>query len=229
MRYKGLILAIVIPLLLFLNAGNFLDVTDEPLKVDIIVSLGGGTQKRLEKSLELFKYGYSKTDKLIYTGTSAYRTKIIDYTVHQKRYFFEKRGIMNENLVHIKAGNTYREVKYVKEYMLQNHLKSVLFVTDPPHSRRVKFLAHSISNYNKDNLRVFVVGSDVEWWRKGSFFLHKNAIVFTISELMKLPYNYIAFGILKEYGVYEFVKKNFGVTIHKVKDLINESISREWE
>ncbi len=228
MFYKKWIL-IIITIIFILNVGNFLDVTDNPRNVDIIVSLGGGTQKRLEKSVELFQLGYSKTGKLIYTGPTSYRTKRKNYTVLKKKDFFNKHGISNEHLVHIKAGNTYREVRHVGEYMLRNHLHSVLFVTDPPHSRRVKFLANSICDYDENNLSVYVAGTDPEWWDKNRFFLHKNAIIFVTSELLKFPYNYLAFGILKKYGLYDFVKENFGKTIHKIKDHINLFIGKEWK
>jgi len=45
-------------LLVFMNLGNFIDVTQKPVQADIIVSLGGGSGCRIQTALSLYKNGY---------------------------------------------------------------------------------------------------------------------------------------------------------------------------
>lgn len=154
---------LIFALIVFVNLGRFFDITDEPRKVDIIVYLGGGSIERIEKTLELYQKGYSQSGKLIYTGHRLYQTTGKNYKLYDKKEFFISHGILATNLIYDKknTGNTVREVKFVKKYMLAHQLHSVIFVTDPPHSRRVKMLAEHIANYEDVKLKFFVIGTDV--------------------------------------------------------------------
>ncbi len=192
------VLLSVIFVSIFTNLGEFLDITEEPKKTDVIVYLGGGERERMEKALELYKLGYSKTDKLIFTSSLTFY--IDNKTVIDKKVYFTEHGIIEHNLVHAKkVKNTMEEVLFVKNYMLRHNLKSVIFVSDPPHSRRIIFLAQSIADYKKSGLSCSVVGSDVNWWDKKHYCRQRKAIAMTVSELIKLPYNYFVYGILKKF------------------------------
>ena len=230
MSYKKWIFMIFV-FMIFLNLGRFFDITDEPRKVDIIVYLGGGAIERLEKTLELYQKGYSKSGKLIYTGHRLYRTTGKNYTLHDKKEFFMTHGVLATNLIHRRenTGNTVREVRSVKKYMLAHDLQSVIFVTDPPHARRVKMLAEHISCFDDAKLEYFVIGTDVEWWKKSTYYLERNALIFVAGEMIKLPYNYLTYGILEKYGLLQFVKDNFKETSDKLKDIINRFLRKEWE
>ena len=188
----------VIFISIFINLGELFDITKEPKKTDVIVYLGGGERERMEKALELYKLGYSKTDKLIFTSSLTFY--IDKKTVIDKKVYFTEHGILEHNLVHAKkVKNTMEEVLFVKNYMLRHNLKSVIFVSDPPHSRRIIFLAQSIADYKKSGLSCSVVGSDVNWWEKKHYYRQIKAIAMTVSELIKLPYNYFVYGILKKF------------------------------
>ena len=203
------------PIIFILNTGNFLDVTDKPQKVDILVYLGGGGVERIEKTLKLYNNGYSRTNKIIFTGRSQYKDKKKNFTLKSKKTFFINNGIFEKNLVYKKLGNTLREVRFVKNYMDLKGLKSVIFITDPPHARRVKILANSFSSYEDSGIVVYVVGSDVKWWNKSRFFMNKDATIFVFSESVKILYNYIVYGILEKYGLLPYFKKTFGKPIHE--------------
>jgi len=222
---------LIIIFLIFFNLGNIFDRTDKPRKVDIIVYLGGGSVERIEKTLELYNKGYSTTNKVIFTGYRLYRSSKKNYTLHNKKEFFINHGILINNIIHANknTGNTVREVRFVKKYMLEQHLHSVMFVTDPPHSLRVKMLAEEIADFSGNNLEYFVIGTDVQWWDKSTYYLQKNALLFVASEMIKLPYNYITYGILEKYGWLEFVKEHFQGVFHKLKIAINNLINKQWE
>lgn len=181
---------------IFINLGELLDITEEPQKTDLIVYLDGGGVERMEKTLELYKLGYSKTGKIIFTASPTHH--IDRKTVIDKKVYFTEHGIPKDNLVHAKkVKNTMEEVLFVKNYMLRHKLKSVIFVSDPPHSRRIIFLAQSIAKYNANGLSCSVVGSGVNWWEKKHHYRHIKAIASTVYELIGLPYNYIVYGIVK--------------------------------
>jgi len=44
---------------LFFSLGKWIDVTEKPVKADIIVCLGGGTSERVQKAVSLYAQGYS--------------------------------------------------------------------------------------------------------------------------------------------------------------------------
>jgi len=209
-------------IILLMNLGRFFDITEEPKKADIIVYLGGGGPERIKKALELYKKGYSKTDKLIFTGSpSLYIDKKKKIGAYKKIYFTE-HGIPEHNLVHIKSThNTMKEVLFVKNYMLQYDLKSVMFVSDPPHSRRIMFLANLVADYSGDHLSCFVVGSNAIWWSKEYYFLNRKGIVFVLTESIKSGYNFIAYVLLEKLGLLEVIKKYFGSIIHSLKKSVN--------
>ena len=95
-----------------------------------------------------------------------------------------------------------QELWVVKEYLLNHHLKSALIVTDPPSTRRVSFLANNVADFSKVGLKVSVVGSNAAWWDREHYYTNKTARVVVPQEIVKLPYNYIKYGIL--YGLFAY-------------------------
>ncbi|MCK5536878.1 MAG: hypothetical protein KAI79_08625 [Bacteroidales bacterium] len=73
---KKIILSIISLFLLlifvFLNSGIWIDVTEKPVKSDIIVCLGGGTIERVKKSIELLNGSYAQKDVFLLIGESWY-------------------------------------------------------------------------------------------------------------------------------------------------------------
>lgn len=66
-------------------------------------------------------------------------------------------------------------------------------------------------------------------WKKSTYYLERNALLFVASEMIKLPYNYLTYGILEKYGLLQFVKDNFKETFDKLKYTINRFMQKEWE
>lgn len=198
-----------------MNLGRFFDITVEPKKADIIVYLGGGWAERLKKSLELYKFGYSKTNKIIFTGSLIGRLSEKDLNGFYKKKYLIKHGIPEQNIIYAEnTKNTMGEVLFIKNYMLEHHYKSVIFVSDPPHSRRIMFLAKVINNYDDANLSCAVVGSDVKWWDRIHYYKNKKARSAIISEITKLVHNTIAYGVLQKFGLLEIVKETFSPLIN---------------
>ncbi len=165
---KRIILILIFLLLLlsfiFLNLGKWIDITKKPIKSDLIVCLGGGTVERVKKSIGLFESGYSTKSVFILLGESWYNQPYI------KKNHPELSLIIDES-----PKNTLEEVQFIKKYMNDNSYKSVLIVTDPPHSKRVSLLTSLVSVEGDENMTFHFVSSSVKWWDKECYYENKHA------------------------------------------------------
>jgi uncharacterized SAM-binding protein YcdF (DUF218 family) len=191
---KKLILSILI--LIFINLGNFLDITNTISKSDIIVVLGGGKDARIKKGLILYKQNYSKSNKIIFTGSNKYDMVL---PIFYRYDYLVKNGVKSSNIIHIDEtviSNTMDELIAVKKYLLQNNMKSVLFVSHPTHSRRIKILANLIADYDINNIKISFASADHTYvWDKQKYFFNLISIKLVFLEILKIPYNLIKYYI----------------------------------
>ncbi len=206
--YKKLLIIFFVILLfiyIFVNLGKFLDITQKAVKSDVIVSLGGPSGIRLQKALVLYKEGYSRSNKIIYTG-SDHINKAYSQSLSKYKYLL-KNNIKKENIIHIDGSiisNTMEELFFIKKYLLKNNLKSVIFVSHPQHSRRIRILANIIASYKKDGILVTIVACKVTNWDKNKYYKKKNSLIAALSETLKLVYNLIKYSPL----LFEFTELN---------------------
>ena len=197
-RTVFLLLISILGIYLFLNLGNFIDVTREPKKADIIVALGGGESgERLKKAISLYKKGLSKSKIFIYTGTDNTNNNFQEF--NSRKQYILNQNIQNENIFHVDKKmitNTMEELLFIKKYMLYNNYKSVLFVSHPQHSRRISVLANFIANYKENDLQFSIVSCDLEWWDKSNYYKNKTSLVTTFRETMKLIYNLLKYNFI---------------------------------
>ncbi len=182
-------------LFVFLNLGRFIDVTEEPVQADIIVSLGGDSGCRIKTALSLYKNGYSKSGKFIYTHRDTIGRSVTP-SLSKKEYLLNN-GVQNKNIIHIDESmitNTMEEVYFIKKYMLAHHYKSVIFVSHPQHSRRISTLAKSVANYEEAGLQLLVASCNPKWWNRTAYYMNKTSFNVTIYETGKLFYNLLKYG-----------------------------------
>jgi len=86
------------------------------------------------------------------------------------------------------ARDTLEEVCFVRKYLMEHHLHSAMFISDPPHSRRIDFFASRIFRYNDQNLSYIVASANDKWWNKNKYFKSLYAIKFSLEEFTKLCY-----------------------------------------
>ena len=174
----------------WLNLGRFLDVTEAPVKSDIIVCLGGGTVDRVKRSIALLKEGYAKKEVFLLIGESWYNQPYI------------KKNHPDINIV-IDEGpkNTKEEVLFIKKHMKAHGYKSALIVTDPPHSRRVRLLTSLVNIEGDEAMRFHIAGSDVEWWNREHYYKNERAIGTVKNESIKILYSVAAYGFLEKLGL----------------------------
>ena len=181
---KKIIFTFVVILLLlsfvFLNLGKWIDVTEEPVKADIIVCLGGGTIDRVKKSIELLEGGYSEKEVFLLIGESWYNQPYI------KKNYPDMNIVIDES-----PKNTKEEVRFIKEYMKKHSYKSALIVTDPPHSGRVKLLTSLISVEGDENMTFHMIASEVKWWDAEQYYKSKRARGAVLHEVMGMVYELV--------------------------------------
>jgi len=200
-RYWIVLFVAVASIGLFLNLGNFFDVSQEPKQSDIIVSLGGDNGSRIKKTLELYDNNMSKSGKIILTGVDGFDHGMKLYELDWRADYLAKKGVSHQNIVfNTKAKNTMEEIQFIKRYMLANHLHSVMFVTDPPHSRRIRFFASEVAKYKDANISYRVVATNDAWWDRDHYYRNPDAVIFVLNESIKLSYYYLLnlFGKLHE-------------------------------
>ena len=184
------ILGIILLYALF-TLGTFMDASQPPKKADIIVSLGGDDGKRIHRAIELYQQGYSKSGLFIYTGRDQDKDK-----KHKKAEKpLPSENIKNSKLIHIDittSRNTMTELLLIRDFMLKNSYKSVLFISTPMHTRRIKVLADHIAKYKENGLNYSLTAS-YEWETRSQYLYNEEDRNYIFTEIMKLGYNLIKY------------------------------------
>jgi len=206
--------------ILFLNLGKLLDVTSKPHQADIVVCLGGGDYKsRIVKTVEVYKQGFITKNTIILTGyvnssRDIKQGKVVDkrMTYLQKHLDTSVNVILNKQLK-----STAEEVMFVKNYLIEHHLKSALFITEPPHSRRILLLNSLISIKGDDKLAISIVASKYKNWNPTEYYKDKYTKNYVFSEVVKIIYALFAYGFLDKLGLLEWFIKHFDKEAHQAK------------
>jgi hypothetical protein len=173
---------------IFFNLGEFIDVTQKPIKSDIVVCLGGGTIERVKRSISLLENGYANA--FILLGESWYNQPYL------KKNYPDMKVIIDES-----PQNTKEEVLFIKKYMVENGYKTVLIVTDPPHSRRVSVLYSVLNVEGDDTLTLRVISSKIGWWKATKYYDDKRSWETVFSESIRIVYSIICYGVIEKLGV----------------------------
>jgi len=186
----GLVLFLLLVAFVFLNLGKWIDATEEPVKADIIVCLGGGTIDRVKKSIELLEGGYSEKEVFLLIGELWYNQPYI------KKNYPDMNIVIDES-----PKNTKEEVLFIKEYMKEHGYKSALIVTDPPHSGRVKLLTSLLSIEGDESMVFRMIGSEIKWWDAEHYYENKRTITSVRHEIKGILYTLFTYGFLSKIGL----------------------------
>lgn len=188
------ILFIIITLVVFLNLGRLIDLTEKPKPTDIIVVLGGYENTRILEGLNLYIDGFSISNKIILPNK-----QFIGWVLKKDflSNFIKENKINESNIVNLEnVSNTMDELIAIKKYLNDNNLNEITIVTHPTHTLRIKLLANIIANYEKDNIKInFVEADHTKVWNKYFYFLELESIKLVFLELLKIPYNLIKYTI----------------------------------
>lgn len=196
-KYKRKILILIGIILIVIgikNLGNFFDVTEASTSVDIIVSLGGDNGNRIKKTLKIYDDSLSLSHKIILTGVDNFEPAMKIHELDWRASYLIKEGVPAHNIVlNSNAKNTFEEMKFIKNYMIEHNMTHVMVVTDPPHSRRIAFFANTVLKYPAFNLHLQIIGSENDWWNAESYYTNAEAIIFVINESIKYTYYYLQY------------------------------------
>lgn len=189
-----ILISIVFIILGIKNLGLIFDITTEPQSADIIVSLGGDNGNRIKKTLELYENNISTSHKIIVTGVDNFDPTMKADELDWRASYLIKKGVKSHNIVfNSDAKNTFEEMKFIKNYMIEHNMTHVMVVTDPPHSRRIAFFSNTVLKYPASNLHLQIIGSENDWWNAESYYTNAEAIIFVINESIKYTYYYLQY------------------------------------
>ena len=174
------------------SLGRFFDISEQPHPVDIIVSLGGADSFRIKTTFRLYENNMSKSEKIIITGIDCFDPGIKSHKVDWRESYLKKSGVKKSNIILInEAKNTLQEILFVKQYLLEHQMHSVMFVSSPPHSKRISLFAADVAKYQDANISYIIVASDAEWWDKDRYYTDPEAVVYVLKESVKYAYYYM--------------------------------------
>ena len=215
----------------FFNLGKFLDVTQEPSKTELLVCLGGGVyQTRIEKTIELYKNDFLNSNNIILTGYVNNPHEVKKRIIEDKRItFIKENAITDLNIIFEKdLKNTVEEVRFVKNFMKENNIKSVTFISDPAHSRRISLFFKYLTPINED-FKYQIVGAEDKKWDKENYYNTKYSLNYSLTEVAKLFYGFFKYGILEKFGLDREFESYFDDEIKETKVLIQKSMySKEF-
>ena len=210
----------------FFNLGKFLDVTQEPSKTELLVCLGGGIyQTRIEKTIELYKKKFLTTNNIILTGYVNNPHEVKKKIIEDKRITYIKEKTSNDlNIIFEKdLKNTIEEVRFVKNFMKENNIKSVTFISDPAHSRRISLFFEYLTGINGD-FKYTVVGAEDKKWDEENYYKTKYSLNYSLTEVAKIFYGFIKYGILEKFGLDKDFENYFDDELKEAKVMIQKNI-----
>ena len=156
---------LVVLIIMFLNLGNFLAVSEDPVKSDVIIVLAGDTGDRTAYAIKLLKEGYA--DKLLFTGC-------VVSTGVMKRQALEA-GLSEDSLIlEDNSESTYENVVNSKALMLEYGYQSAIVVTSDYHMRRSRLVFKKA--FRDTDIRLVYCSAangdftPAKWWTNGYGF-----------------------------------------------------------
>ncbi len=186
-------------LILIFDAGYFVDASQPPARSDLIASLGGGDGKRIRKALQLYEQGYSLSGKLLYTGRDVIRPTLKPPQRFSKHALLLSHRLKENQIIYVPSGvitNTAEELFFIRDYMLRHGYRSVMIVSSPIHTRRIRLLARYIARYPKYGLHLTVTSHHNPHWHPGRYIFDPYWRHAVWLEIQKLIYNMLKYSPL---------------------------------
>ena len=163
---------------LFLNIGDWLVLSEDPGKADIIICLNGD-KERIPRAAELFKQGYA--DKILVTYPKTGK-------------LMQAQGVPEEAILslHSRPTSTYEEALGALRLMAGDKIHSALIVCDPYQLRRAKWTF----SHQADNKTSISYAAYEALWAKGFWWDNTKSRLAVFLEIPKLVYYLLGHGVL---------------------------------
>lgn len=169
-----------------------LSVEDKPRPVDVIVVLGGGSETRVKRGVELYDLGYA--EKMIFTGG---RVKVAGLRETYAGLLGEEAlrlGVPREAIIlEARSTSTYEDALYTREIMARQRFDSAIIVTESYHARR------ALQSFRK----VFA-GRDIElipssaepgWFKMNEWWTTEDGLLSVSNEYLKWAFYILHHGV----------------------------------
>ena len=175
----------------FINLGSWLSApAKEPIQVDLIIALGGGSGERDQMAAVLYKVGYDK--KILLTGMGGVSDAGHNYYKSPRSQFLLKQGVPAEALIFDgQSTSTYQEAINTAALLNAHHWQSALVISDPPHMRRLDYCLQPV--YEKAGLSYQLIQSYAPTWHADRWWQDIKWLQFCVKEAVKLIYYALAF------------------------------------
>ncbi len=174
----------------FFQAGYFLDgSSQQPVKADLIVALGGDTGGRVKKVAELYTQGFAPF--VLLTGMEGSPSETRSNYLNWRARFLVDRGVPeNALLFDAVSTNSWEEAVNTLRLMQERDWRRVLVISDPPHLRRLAWVWGKVFDGSGKEYRLIAAPSD--GWNPDRWWQNEKSAHFVLTELIKLVYYYVA-------------------------------------
>ena len=158
----------------FLYAGAILSATAvQPVAADAVVVLGGDGEQRYARARELVLNGYSKR-LLVIHPSAAVRVDALERLCGVDVQFDTS------------PTSSWQEAQVARSWLLDNALKSVIVVSDPPHMLRLQYAWGSV--FRGTDLTFALVATAPPEWAASRWWANPQSARFVENEVLKLGY-----------------------------------------
>ena len=102
-------------------------------------------------------------------------------------------------------------------------VKNVTFISDPAHSRRISLFFEYLTGINGD-FKYKVVGTEDKNWDKKNYYENKYSLNYALTEVAKLIYGFIKYGILEKLGLDKDFENYFDDELKEAKIMIQKNL-----
>jgi uncharacterized SAM-binding protein YcdF (DUF218 family) len=207
-KIAGLVVLIVAILFAFSheyllkNIGQFLVYEQSPQKADVIAVLNGRDTERSLAAVDLYNQGFAKLIVIAHgskqPGSEEF-WKRVGRNFDRKKFFqktVEVMGVPPHAFQMIGDGvtSTYDEAKVTKQFLIQNHYKSILLVTSKWHSRRA-YLTFKTAFKDTKELKITVYPSKYDTFDPQGWWKNQSDIEIVMGEYFRLFFYLVTFRI----------------------------------
>ena len=175
----------------FLNVDQYLMVSDTPRPADGILVLGGGSEYRVLKAIDLFKAGYA--DTVIFSGGLARMPGgALESSAIGAQRLALKYGLPDScTVIADSSTSTLDEAERLVPFFREKNWQTVILVTTHTHSRRAK---NTFEKYSQ-GIEFISVSCDHPEYNLATWWQTEKGLMAVFSETVKMPYYWLRYGI----------------------------------
>lgn len=169
--------------------GNYLITEDEIEQADAVYILGGSSNDRAAKAIQIYKDGFS--ERFYCTGGHISKEfELLDTTLTEAEItqsFLVKKGIPKRNAIAINdCFSTRDEADLIYDHANKNKFKKIIILSSKFHLRRVKNVFEE--KFEGSEISTLYIGApstdynEDEWWR------YEKGLIMVNNEYLKLVY-----------------------------------------